>query len=162
MTFTDIILENPEIVSAVIFLLFAIPASIIDARTKKIPDPLNLFGIVILLCYRFSVDKKEALVYIMSAIMAFLLLLTVRLATKKGLGLGDAKYGALCASYAGPIAVFVGFILAAIFAGIFYAFKRKSPSYKKDQAFSFAPFLSAGTFISSLPSLILYFMKLKG
>ncbi len=162
MTFTDIILKNPEIVSAVIFLLFAIPASIIDARTKKIPDPLNLFGIVILLCYRFSVDKKEALVYIMSAIMAFLLLLTVRLVTKKGLGLGDAKYGALCASYAGPIAVFVGFILAAIFAGIFYAFKRKSPSYKKDQAFPFALFLSAGTFISSLPSLILYFMKLKG
>lgn len=160
-SFTNFILSRPELTSLVIFLLFAIPVSVFDLKTGKIPDILTLFGTLILLLYHFAVNRKEALIYIMSALLAFLLLLAIRYSTKKGLGWGDIKFGAVCGAYAGPIAVFGGFILAAFFAGIYFFIQKRAKNWKKDKAFPFAPFLALGTLFSTLPAIISAIMKIK-
>lgn len=159
---TDFILHNPEIVSPILFLLFAIPISIFDVKNKKIPDLLNYMSTIVLLCYRAVTLKKECLIYVLSAALAVLLMLIVRFATRKGIGLGDIKFSACCGAYAGPVAVFVGFVIAAIISFICISILTHKGKHKKGEAFAFAPFLAGGTLLSSAPVILLYFLNLAG
>lgn len=153
----DFITSNPVPVSALIFLAFAIPISIMDFTTRKIPDLLNYMSSIVLLCYRFACTRHEFIIYFVSGVFSVVFFLFIRLYTKRGLGWGDIKYSASCGLYAGPIAVFVGFVYSAIICGIYILILKAMKKYTKGQQIPFAPFLAAGALLSSIPSLVMYF-----
>lgn len=141
---------HPLFVTFILFLLFSIPIVVYDMRTMRIPDIITYTGIVTMLCYRFACTRDELLIYIAAAVISVLLFIMVRVSSKRGLGWGDVKYSALCGLYAGPIAVFGGYILASVFAGIWYLIRKRQGKMASTSAFPFAPFMAAGTTIICL------------
>lgn len=153
----EFITGNPIPVTAIIFLLFAIPISILDFTTSKIPDILNYMSSIVLMCYRIACTRQEFFIYFISGLFCVVLFIFIRLYTRRGLGWGDIKYSASCGLYAGPIAVFVGFIYSAILCGIYILILKAMKKYTKGQQIPFAPFLAMGALLSSIPSLVMYF-----
>jgi Flp pilus assembly protein protease CpaA len=121
----------------------AIPAAVIDARLRIIPDKLNLIGIVISL--PFLLQSKESLLIGLTgfAIGTGLLLLPVLLGHMGG---GDLKFTATMGLFLGygilP-AVFIAVILAGLFGLTCITLKRK----KIRDTMAFGPFLALGIII---------------
>lgn len=155
----DLIRGYPLVVSAIIFVGFSIPIAVYDLRTMKIPDILTYMGLVTLLCYRFACTRKELVAYICTAIISLCLFTLVRNFSKKGLGWGDIKYSALCGLYAGPIVIFIGFVLSAIFCGVYFLILKIAKKYEKNMAVPFAPFMALGTLSVTVMPIIKSFVN---
>lgn len=144
----------PLYVTAILFVCFSIPAIIIDCRTKHIPGMLVYMAYITMICYRFACTRDELLLYIGTALISVMIFVMIRISSKKALSVDDIKYSAFCGLYAGPVAVFCGYIIAAVICGIWYAIQRKRDKIKKDEHFPFAPFMAMGTFMVALLPII--------
>lgn len=127
-------------------------ASIIDARTRRLPDwlifPLMLAG----LFNTYLVSQFEALPNALATLLGFLsfyLIATLyrRLRGYDGLGLGDAKLLAAAGAWLGPLylapVVFVGAVLALVAALILRLLGRQ---VSLQSTLPLGPFLSASFF----------------
>ena len=137
----------PQQVTLILFFLFSVPIVIFDIKSMRIPDILVYTGIACLFCYRFACTRAEFLVYVGAAVISVLLFIIVRISSKNGMGWGDVKYSALCGLYAGPAAVFVGYIIAAALCAVWYAIRKAQKKIDKNTKFPFAPFMAAGTLL---------------
>lgn len=156
----ELITGYPLYVTLIIFLGFSVPIVIKDIKSLTIPDILVYLGIASLLCYRFACTRADMLLYVAAAVVSVLLFIMVRLSSKHGLGWGDVKYSALCGLYAGPVAVFAGYVLAAASCGIWYAVRKKQGKVTKETKIPFAPFMAAGTVVfGALPLVTALFRK---
>ena len=145
----------PQYVTLMLFLGFSIPIAVYDLRTLRIPDILVYMGIAMLFCYRFACTRADFLIYVAAAIVSVLVFIIVRLSSKNGMGWGDVKYSAICGLYAGPVAVFAGYVIAVMLCGIWYAVGKKKGKVTKETKIPFAPFMAGGTlFMGILPLLI--------
>ena len=139
----------------ILVILFGYIASVIDIKTKKIPNSLILamFGAwVLAMVPKLFVDTEAALSLLFESVLGFAvsgaLFLLVYLISKKGLGGGDVKLIAVLGLYIGLAgvlpAMLFGSIIAALTALVLLLMKRIN---KKD-SIPLAPFLYVGTLIT--------------
>jgi len=141
----EFIRENPLYITAIIFIGFSIPIVVYDIKSMKVPDILIYMGLVTLLCYRVACTRTELVAYICAAVISFCLFILVRNVAKKGLGWADIKYSAFCGLYAGPMVVFIGYIVSVIACGIYFLVLKIMKRYDKNKAVPFTPFMTLGT-----------------
>ncbi|MFA6936627.1 MAG: A24 family peptidase [Treponema sp.] len=150
----DFITGHPLYITCIIFLAFSVPIIVSDIKTKIIPDFAVYLGVVTMLCYRFACTRDDLIIYIAACVLSVLLFVAVRYSSKRGMGWGDVKYSALCGIYAGPVAVFAGYIIAAALCGIWYSIMKKKGKISKSDPIPFAPFMAIGTFAIALVPII--------
>ena len=114
---------NIPAVFTLIFFIFAIPAVFTDLKKQRLPDIFTITGTVLMLAMRLIL-KKDFAIALLSSFMAVLLFFAARKITKGGLGEGDIKFAAFCASYSLPFPSMAGFALSALLALLFFASKK--------------------------------------
>ena len=141
------------------FVLFSIllTVTIIDARTMHIPNPIILFGFSIGLIYRLiSAIYHQDLTIIAQgiigmftgvAIIGGIILFSILVFKKEGMGMGDLKLLGMIGLFVGSIYTLYT-ILFAVLLGGFYAVIILLK--KEEEFFPFGPFLAAGTLIALL------------
>ncbi|MDR3145463.1 MAG: A24 family peptidase [Treponema sp.] len=130
-----------------VFVLFAIPISITDIRSYRIPDSLSLSCFCIILAIRVFALPESLPGHGGAALFGGVLFFCVRLGTR-GLGIGDIKFAALVGLLCGLPAAFLAFAIAAV-TGIIGALvwrRLSTPDSGRDpgRPIPFAPFLSLG------------------
>ena len=131
--------------TSLIFIGFSIPIAVCDIRSMKIPDLLIYSGISAMPGYRAAFLREGILLYICAALISAVLFVMVRKISKSGLGWADVKYAALCGLYAGLSYVFIGYVLTALFCGIFFLILKAAGRYGSGKAVPFTPFMALGT-----------------
>ena len=117
-----------------------------DLEHRLIPDRIVLPGAVVVLALR-TVDDPS-LEWILSALVAGLVLFLIVLAYPRGLGLGDVKLSAFLGAGLGIsviVAMFVGFFIAFVPAAVLFA--RHGREARKS-AIPLGPFLALGGVIA--------------
>jgi prepilin signal peptidase PulO-like enzyme (type II secretory pathway) len=134
--------SSPALVLCV-FLLFAVPISIIDIRSYRIPDILSLPCILLILALRAALDIRSFPNYAAAAVFGVALFYCVRRRTK-GLGMGDVKFACLVGLCCGLPGIFVALFAASI-SGIAAVLLLHLFSIKDiKKPIPFAPFLTLG------------------
>jgi len=134
---------------AAVFLAAALPITVIDLRSRRIPDALSLGGLGLLATVDIAAASPDLPLEAAAALFAFLLFYLVRRVTG-GLGFGDVKYAALLGFFAGPRLLPLVFFTAAA-GGLIYAFvAARFLKRARDERVAFGPFLSAGGFAAAL------------
>jgi Flp pilus assembly protein protease CpaA len=133
----------------IIFSVFTIPVSIIDIKTRRIPDVLSVSCFLLVFTARLYHSPETMPSFLAAALFAFALFFCIALGTG-GLGFGDVKFAAVI----GLVCGFPG-VLAALFtaASVLGLLATLSPLFRgPDGAASipFAPFLCAGTLLEQL------------
>jgi prepilin signal peptidase PulO-like enzyme (type II secretory pathway) len=137
-----------------IFLVFALPASAIDARSYRIPDllvfPCFVAVFIFLLIAQISVLPNRLIAALLSGLFFFI----IRRFTG-GLGLGDVKFAMLIGLCCGLPWTCVAFLAAALtgIAAILIARRGK----QERNPLPFAPFLTAGVVAAFVFSRFLHF-----
>jgi len=133
-----------------ILTLIAIPISIIDIKTQKIPNIIVYPAIFIVLTLHILLFKNGILQSLILIISGFLPFYLIRYFTKGKMGLGDAKYSGLLALLLGfenwLIMIFISSSTAVLFAVVVL----KLGKMEKQSRIPFGPFLSLGAIISLL------------
>ncbi len=142
---TDFLKGQPQCVSLILFTAFSIPIAVHDLRTMRIPDFLIYLGTAVLLAYRAAFTLQDLALYLAAAVLSFLLFMAVRGLTKKGLGWADVKYSAMCGICAGPLLVFAGYAVSAVYCGVYFLIRGIKKGDIKHEAVPFAPFMALGT-----------------
>jgi len=117
-----------------------------DLEHRLIPDKIVLPGAVVVLALR-TIDDPS-LEWILSALVAGLVLFLIVLAYPRGLGLGDVKLSAFLGAGLGIsviVAMFVGFFIAFVPAAVLFA--RHGREARKS-AIPLGPFLALGGVIA--------------
>ena len=138
-------------------IIFAIITSIIDIKTKKVPNSLILVMFItwlLTIIPMLIVNTYEATTKLYDSGLGLLsgggLFLLVYLISRKGLGGGDVKFMAAAGLYLGLYgvipAMFLGSILAAMFVLILLLLKK----IKRKDTIPLTPFLSIGMVIAVL------------
>ncbi|GHT81011.1 hypothetical protein FACS1894130_12680 [Spirochaetia bacterium] len=130
-----------------IFLAFAIPISIIDIRTRRIPDILNGACFLLVLLARLCTDPQALHLSLAAALFGFLLFFCVRLGTR-GLGFGDVKFAAVIGLVCGFPGLLAAFFIAALLGIITALFFLLNDPKSKNAPLPFAPFLCAAVVIT--------------
>lgn len=130
-----------------LYLLFALPASIYDSRTFRVPlwyigiGAISLIVFYVFHPYPFSSSFKVFGLGnpMVAAISAGLLYFFARLLTGGALGWGDVIFGTFTALYTGFPLVFFATAFAALSGLLFYLALAVRDSWSKKQPFIFRP-----------------------
>lgn len=145
---------NHLAVKTVIFLIFAIPLSVCDARTMRVPSWLSYCATAALLGYGVLFDKSSLLQSAAGCAALVSVLIAVRAATKNGLGAGDVKFGLPCGVYGGFPGALAGCAIAAMLGLLFFCTikiqNRKSNTPIYNRKIPFIPFMTIGTLIGTI------------
>jgi prepilin signal peptidase PulO-like enzyme (type II secretory pathway) len=129
-----------------IFVIFSIPISIIDLRSRRIPDLLSIPCFVLLLLARLLLTPRILPGCLAAAVFGVILFYCVRTVTK-GLGLGDVKFAAIIGLFCGFPRFLPAFLIADL-VGIAVTLLLFLPTGVRPRSLPFAPFLSAGALIA--------------
>lgn len=128
-------------------------SSLIDIRTRRLPDWLTLPLLVLGLALALLREPPGLHSHVLAAVLGFLAFYLIaalyrRYRGQHGLGLGDAKLLAAAGAWLGPVylapVVFFGAILALGFVVILRVLGR---TVSWQMTLPFGPFLSAGVFV---------------
>ncbi len=149
--FLNALFSYPTVFAALIFLIFSIPICICDLRSLMIPDVLNLLSAILLVAYRLAFSRGNLFIYLICAVMSFVLFYFVRRISNLGLGWGDIKYSPSCALVCGPWC-FPAFLAGSVFCALYFFIVNSRKHSEKIQKAPFAPFMALGTLsLSSIP-----------
>jgi prepilin signal peptidase PulO-like enzyme (type II secretory pathway) len=131
-----------------VFLGFALPISLIDIRTYRIPDALCIPCFVLIMILRMGDNPETLPHFLVAAFFSALVFFLIRLGTK-GLGLGDVKFAALVGIFCGLPWACAAFLTASLtglaFAGLAAIRVFTSKNIRSaPPLIPFAPFLSIG------------------
>jgi prepilin signal peptidase PulO-like enzyme (type II secretory pathway) len=138
--------QLPEHLLFCIFIIFAVPISIIDLCSRRIPDRLSIPCFFLLLLTRIMLAPQRLPGYLAAALFGFLLFYCVRAVTK-GLGLGDVKFAAVIGLFCGFPCLLTAFLIAALL-GIAATLLPCLRINGRPYPLPFAPFLSIGAIMS--------------
>lgn len=142
-----------SIVGVALFVVVSVPASIIDVRTRTIPNLLVAAGVVATLASAF-VPPPRIIASLTGCAAGFLLFLAIRHLSRGGMGMGDVKFASFVGAATGiamlPVALFVSAALALLAAVALLMTGRATMRSK----LPFAPFLSAGGFTALLAQVL--------
>ncbi len=127
------------------FLIFSIPACVIDIRQRRIPDWTVFLGLVVLITLRFFSLRDSAERILLDMISGFLFLFGIRFLTKGKLGMGDVKFAALMGVFIGFPGLFVATGLASLLGLMFALIGIYSGRINNNSKIPFAPFLTVGS-----------------
>jgi len=127
------------------FIIFSIPASLIDIRRKRIPDWIIFPGVIILLAFRVFGFGDPLMRIFLEMIAGSLILFGIRFFTNGKLGMGDVKFAALMGVFIGFPGWFVATGLASVLGLIFALIGLFSGRINKNTKIPFAPFLTVGS-----------------
>ena len=130
-----------------IFAAFLITASFIDIDHRIIPNTLNLVFFIIALPFIIIFHGERWHEFLISSVIVGGFLLILALMFPRGMGMGDAKFMAVCGLFFGYnsiVALVLGFIIGAVYGLFLVALRKKS---MKDKV-SFGPFLALGCVIA--------------
>lgn len=137
-----------------IFLPSCVLVTIIDIRSKRIPDILSIGSIIILFGLDLLFEKTRIPGAALSAFLALFCFLMIKLITR-GIGLGDVKYAAAIAYFTG-LELLPAVLFAAAVCGLAYAlFAIKFLGKSAKDRIAFGPFLSIGALIPVI-NMVLY------
>ena len=123
-----------------VFLAFAIPISIIDIRTRRIPDILNGSCFLLLLLVQLCTNPYALPRHLAAALFGFLLFFCVRLGTR-GHGFVDVKFAAVIGLVCGFPGLLAAFFAAALLGIITALLFLLNDPKNKNAPLPFAPFL---------------------
>jgi leader peptidase (prepilin peptidase) / N-methyltransferase len=126
------------------FAAVLIVLSVIDVRTRRLPNRIVLPSAAIVLTAQIAITPGRALEWIVGAVGAFAFLLAAALVNPSGLGMGDVKLALLLGAALGwavAAALLVGFTAAAL-AGV-WLIARNGWAARKATV-PLAPFLALG------------------
>src|SRR5919201_863992 len=126
------------------FVAVLVVLSIIDFRTRRLPNRIVLPAAGIVLAAQIAIAPDRALEWTVCALGAFALLFAASLLNPEGLGMGDVKLALLLGAALGwavAAALFFGFAAAAL-AGIFMIARRGWAARKA--MLPLGPFLALG------------------
>lgn len=147
------------------FLLFAwllVVVSIIDVRTRKIPNrltyPLTPTLLVLMVgAAVLSGDPGRAVAVVMGGAGAFLVLLLLALIQPKGMGMGDVKLAGFIGiglGYLGwpmvVLGIFGGFVLGALGGIALLIVRAAARGPMRGQSIPFGPYLAGGALLTLL------------
>lgn len=149
------------LIETAIFLIFAVPLSVADVRTFRIPLAPLFAGIAAFLALRLFfppgnyVYKIEILAS--SVISSFIVLAATRVLSGGGLGKGDIFFGIFASLYCSWWKNLAGLLFAALLGILAFLFLSVLDKARKDKrilhpffAVPFVPFISAGAVLSRL------------
>jgi prepilin signal peptidase PulO-like enzyme (type II secretory pathway) len=126
-----------------VFLGFALPISLIDIRSYRIPDLLCIPCFLALLILHIGYNPGLLPNFLAAALLSALIFFLIRRGTG-GLGLGDVKFAGLIGLFCGLPWVCAAFLMAAL-TGLGAALFFMSPKTRGiSPRIPFAPFLSLG------------------
>jgi prepilin signal peptidase PulO-like enzyme (type II secretory pathway) len=140
--------QNYFLLPFIIFSVFAIPVSIIDIKTRRIPDILSISCFLLVFAARLYHSPETMPFFLAAALSAFALFFCIALGTG-GLGFGDVKFAAVI----GLVCGFPGVLAALFVASVLGLFAALSPLFRGPDGpvpIPFAPFLCAGTLLEQL------------
>ena len=135
--------EYSHLIRGAVFLAFALPCTVIDIKSFRIPDILSLGGLFTLMALDGVFHTGNVFTEGLAACGAFLLFLIIRNLTG-GMGFGDVKYAAFLGMYTGPRYFFVASACAACCGLLFACLSGMSMHKGADDKIPFAPFLTVG------------------
>ena len=136
---------NESILFFAVFLIFSIPACVIDIEQKRIPDWIVFPGAAVLVGLRaFSLGDPLVRI-VLEMILGPWIFVGIRLLTKGKLGMGDVKFAALMAVFVGFPGWFIAAGLASLLGLIFALTGLIFGSLNKSSKIPFAPFLTVGS-----------------
>jgi len=136
---------NGSFVFLTAFIMFSIPASVIDIKQKRIPDWIVFPGIVVLLGLRAFSFRDPIIKIIVEMLAGSLFFFGIRLFTKGKLGMGDVKFAALMGVFIGFPGWFIATGLASILGLLFAVLGLFFGKTNKNTRIPFAPFLTVGS-----------------
>ena len=132
----------------IIFSVFALPVSIIDIKTRRIPDILSVPCFLLVFIARLWHSPETMPFFLAASLFAFTLFFCISLGTG-GLGFGDVKFAAVI----GLVCGFPGVLAALFTASVLGLIAALSPLFRAPDGTApipFAPFLCAGTLLEQL------------
>lgn len=149
-------MDNPApAINLALYCAFAIPASVVDLRSRRIPDYLSIPG-ALALCASTAFFATDALVSALAAaVLCSGLFLALRRFTK-GLGLGDVKFVALTGLACGLAGSAFALMLASASALALWAMLAALGKADSSTRIPFAPFIAFGTIVSAAVSPFLF------
>lgn len=124
--------------------------SVVDIRTRTIPNRIVLPAAAVLLALHCAVEPSRAFEWTVAALGTFALLLVAHLVYPAGLGMGDVKLGLLLGALLGgrtPLALLVASLALGLGGLILLAVRGGSA---RRLALPFAPFVAAGAVVALL------------
>jgi len=143
-----------SLLSLVIFIIFSIPASIIDIKQKRVPDWIVFPGVAVIIGLRVFCLGDPLMQLLLEMIAGSLILFGIRLLTIGKLGMGDVKFAALMGVFIGFPKWFIAAGLASLIGLLFAVIGLLSGMINTNTKIPFAPFLTAG-------SIVAYFINYK-
>ena len=86
---------NGSVLFLTAFIIFSVPASVIDIKQKRIPDWIVFPGVIVLLGFRVFGFDDPAIKILSDIILGSLIFIGIRFFTKGKLGMEDVKFAAL-------------------------------------------------------------------
>ena len=129
----------------VTFLIFSIPACVIDIKHKRIPHWTVRSGVVLLAAIRFFSFGDPLVRIVLEIISGPLIFAGIRVFTKGKLGMGDVKFAALMGIFLSFPMWFAAAGLASVLGTIFAFSGVISGKLNRNSKIPFAPFLTAGS-----------------
>lgn len=127
-----------------IYILFAVPASLIDLKTLRIPDLLTFPCIAALIAATALFDGPFLPEALCMGAASFLFFFSLRKFTG-GLGFGDVKFSALTGLLCGFQGTFLAFLLASALGLLVAATLALFRTLTRETKIPFAPFIALGT-----------------
>jgi leader peptidase (prepilin peptidase)/N-methyltransferase len=131
-----------------LFIGILLVISIVDIKTRKIPDLLVLGGFVIFFCTKIFLNKDLSFWLILDTAVGFLSIFCLWLLTKGGIGLGDAKLSALLGFLLGIYHWVIALLVASVTGLLVCAVLLILKKIERKQGIPFAPFLAIGGIVS--------------
>ncbi|MDA3938815.1 MAG: A24 family peptidase [Spirochaetia bacterium] len=134
-----------EYLMVILFLVFSIPACIIDIKQKRIPDWTVFSGVTVIIAFRLLILGDLIKIILLELISAPLIFIGIRSITKGKLGMGDVKFAALMAIYIGFPGWFIATGVASLLGLLFAVLGLFSGRLNRNTRIPFAPFLTVGS-----------------
>lgn len=145
-------MSSMSLESAIRILLFAFPAivaTMVDIRTRRIPDLCSLGGLLALAFWDSFFARYALFSEIVTSVTVFVIFLAIRRITH-GIGWGDLKFAAFVGFFAGFPSCLVSFFVAALACILVFAFFLLRHEARDTRQLPFAPFLCLGA-LAAIP-----------
>lgn len=131
-------------------LISGIPISVIDLRTRRIPDYLSIGTLVLVVAVVTVFEPSRLKLCLIGAGIGFGTFWLLSRLTGGKLGMGDVKYSAMIGAALGPTGWFWAVLSASLLGLAIVGFLLSLRTIERSSRIPFGPFLAAGSVISAV------------